>query len=239
MFGTDDKEQLKDVKWRSLNENIATVTDGVVIAKAVGSTEILATVGESTATCKVTVKESDTLINSISIRKLIKQLKVGETAQLEIIDEAGNVLQDANTIWKSSNEEVATVSGGLVKAVKKGKTIISVSIGDMKASYELNVIEEKKMDQSISKNNETEINKTPQIIQKNNDKAINKNVKKEEKENCNINENKKQNNSIKSADNADTNDTNNISTNIFMIIISLIILYVSKLTKKSRNGIYK
>lgn len=239
LFGTDDKEQLKDVKWRSLNENIATVTDGVVIAKAVGSTEILATVGESTATCKVTVKESDTLINSISIRKLIKQLKVGETAQLEIIDEAGNVLQDANTIWKSSNEEVATVSGGLVKAVKKGKTIISVSIGDMKASYELNVIEEKKMDQSISKNNETEINKTPQIIQKNNDKAINKNVKKEEKENCSINENKKQNNSIKSADNADTNDTNNISTNIFMIIISLIILYVSKLTKKSRNGIYK
>ena len=60
----------KTVSWSSSNESVATVEDGVVTAKAVGTATITVTTtdGEKTATCEVTVTAKNTkpsLINTV------------------------------------------------------------------------------------------------------------------------------------------------------------------------------
>ena len=46
----------KSVSWLSLNDNIASVADGVIIGNIAGATTVIAKAGNYTATCEVTVK---------------------------------------------------------------------------------------------------------------------------------------------------------------------------------------
>ena len=66
-----------------------------------------------------------------------------------------------NVIWTSSNESVATVSEtGIIKALSKGKTTITVTTedGNKKASCELTVTEKTNSDDDIYKSDNDNIN---------------------------------------------------------------------------------
>lgn len=56
----------KTVIWTSSNTSVATVSNGIVTAKAVGTATITAKAGDKTATCKVTVTISATAVDNLT-----------------------------------------------------------------------------------------------------------------------------------------------------------------------------
>lgn len=115
---TDDKT----VTWTSANENIATVKDGVVTAKAVGETKITATVGTHKAECTVNVNAKLTGIKVTPDKVTVEK---GQTANLNVAYLPADTTDKKAVTWKSENENVATVdANGVVTAVASGTTKI-------------------------------------------------------------------------------------------------------------------
>ena len=120
------------VKWRSSNEEVATVAGGVVSAVGEGTATITcsATDGtEKTATCEVTVTKKMILVTDITLSESSLELEAGNTRTLEatvIPDNASN----GNVIWSSSDEAIVTVSEGVITAVSVGTATITCSAAD-------------------------------------------------------------------------------------------------------------
>ena len=138
----------KNVIWSSANKDVATVNGGVVTAKKKGTTTITVTTedGGKTASCEVTVNEKKQEIidvQSISLDKQEISLGVGKTGRLveKIIPSTAT---NKNVTWNSTNEDVATVEGGVVTGKKQGTTTITVTTedGGKTASCKINVTKE-------------------------------------------------------------------------------------------------
>ena len=114
-----------EVNWKSADTSVATITDdGTVKAVGVGSTTIKVTVGNVSASCKVTVVQP---VTSISLNKTSLSLETFDTYQLTATANPSNAY-DKNIVWSSSDTSVATVSEtGLVTAVGKGTANITAA----------------------------------------------------------------------------------------------------------------
>ena len=116
---TDDKT----VTWSSADEKIATVKNGVVTAKATGTTKITATVGTHKAECTVTVNAKLTGIKVTPDKVTVEK---GQKANLNVTYLPADTTDEKAVTWKSENESVATVDeNGVVTAVAGGKTEIT------------------------------------------------------------------------------------------------------------------
>ena len=121
----------KVLTWKSSNEKVATVSEGTIKAVGRGTATLTATSrdGGKTATCKVTVNDPDFIgLESITMNSTMK-LKVGETGWLGVTYHPSNAT-DKVLYWKSSNEKVATVSEGTIKAVGEGTATITATSRD-------------------------------------------------------------------------------------------------------------
>lgn len=115
------------VVWSSNNKEIAEVSNnGTVTAKALGTATITATVGSYTATCEVTVAVP---VTGVSLDKETMSLTAGSTGTLVATITPANATNQ-NLTWTSDNEEVATVSDGVVSAVAAGTANITVTTDD-------------------------------------------------------------------------------------------------------------
>lgn len=120
----------KSVKWRSTNARAVSVdrNSGLVKALANGESTITATTndGDKVATCKVVVT---TPVEDVALNKSSLNLVVSYSEQLtaSVLPETAS---NTNFSWSSSNESVATVKEGLVKAVAVGKATISAIAED-------------------------------------------------------------------------------------------------------------
>jgi len=125
------------VSWSSNNNNVATVSNGVVTAKAAGSCTITATCGSKSATCSVTVKVSCT---EILLGTSVGTLDVSgtKTTTMQVSKTPSNTT-DAVT-WESSNTNVATVNNGVVTAKAPGTVTITARCGSKSSSHTLTVI---------------------------------------------------------------------------------------------------
>ena len=122
----------KSVTWSSSDTSVATVTNaGLVRGVAAGTATITATsAADSTkkATCAVTVTAIP--VESVSLNKTSTTLTVGAAETLSATVQPSNAT-NKNVNWSSSNESVATVSGGRVTAVAVGTaTITATSAAD-------------------------------------------------------------------------------------------------------------
>jgi uncharacterized protein YjdB len=119
------------VSWSSSNTAIATVVNGLVTAKAVGSATILVTTadGNKTATCVVTVQAATIAVTGVSLNKTTTTLSVNATEQLTETVAPANAT-NKNVSWSSSNTAVATVVNGLVTAKTVGTATITVATVD-------------------------------------------------------------------------------------------------------------
>ena len=127
----------KTVTWTTSDATVATVSNGVVTAKNLGTATITAKAGEKTATCSITV--IPTPVTSVTLNKTSASLKVGETVTLTATvgpDDA----TDKTVTWTSSDATVASVSNGVVTAKKIGTATITAKAGDMTASCTITVI---------------------------------------------------------------------------------------------------
>ena len=132
----------KTISWKSSDETIATVNDGVVTAIKPGNATITATslcTPAVTATCKIVVTKKYVSVTGIALDKTKAEMAEGETLKLTATISPDDAT-DKTITWTSSNESVATVNNGTVTAVKEGKAIITAKAGEMTASCEITVI---------------------------------------------------------------------------------------------------
>lgn len=135
----------KNVRWKSSNEKVATVENGIVTCKGYGTAEISATTedGSFTAVCKVTAERKEILPTSITLDKADITMNVGETTKLKA-EVWPTDADNKSVIWNSDNEDVAKVSSdGIVTAVKAGKTKVyaTTQANNLKAECEITVLQ--------------------------------------------------------------------------------------------------
>ena len=120
--------------WSSDNENVATVSNGVVTAKSGGTAIITATTSTgNTETCKVTVIEKTINVSSIKINTDKKAVYTGSTLGLSITVNPGDATNKTIT-WSSSDNSIATVSDGIVTGIKPGTVTITAKSNNGKES---------------------------------------------------------------------------------------------------------
>lgn len=118
----------KSVTWSSDNEAVAIVSEGTVTAVAPGKANITATTvdGGLTATCIVTVTKAPVYVTGVELNKTELVLEEGksETLIATVLPENAD---NKNVTWESTDPSIASINGnGLVSAIKKGETIVSV-----------------------------------------------------------------------------------------------------------------
>lgn len=129
----------KTVSWSSNDSDIVMVgSDGKVIAIKAGSATITAKAGEKTGTCTITVAAKPVPVSGISLNETTLELVEGDTFTLSATV-APDDATDKTVSWKSSDEGVATVADGLVKAVSTGSATITATAGDKSATCTVNV----------------------------------------------------------------------------------------------------
>ena len=126
------------IVWTSSNEEAAAVDGGVVTARAAGAAIIRASVGGKTASCTVTVKAARVPVSSVTLDRSTLELSVDGTARLTATVRPENA-DDRTVVWQSSREDVATVSGGIVRGVAEGGALISATAGGVKAECRVTV----------------------------------------------------------------------------------------------------
>ena len=124
----------KTVSWTSSNTAVATVSNGKVTAKSAGTAVITATTtdGGYTASCTVTVTEKAPTVISVTgvtLNKSAVSLEEGKTETLTATVLPANAT-NRNVTWKSSAPGVASVSNGIVTALKAGTAVITATTAD-------------------------------------------------------------------------------------------------------------
>ena len=122
-FAYDNK-----VSWKSSDESIVKVSEnGILTAVLNGNATITVSSEDGILTdeCKVTVtdKKSERLsLNKTSI----------ELTEIDSVYPLSANIENSDLVWKSDNENIASVTDGVVTAKGKGKTTITVSTSDGK-----------------------------------------------------------------------------------------------------------
>ena len=143
----------KTLYWKSSNEKVVTVNEGYVKAIGEGTATVTAVSrdGGKTASCKVTVTSGTVKLQSIKISSSTEILTKGEGKTIYVTYNPNNVT-DKTLYWSSSNEKVATVSEGYVKAVGEGIATLTARSkdGNKTASCQVVVTDKVKEMKSIS-----------------------------------------------------------------------------------------
>lgn len=130
-------------KWSSTDETIAKVDQtGKVTAIKEGKATITVEVTDKnitkSATCEVTVTAAVVKVTKVTLDKTSATLEAGNELKLTATVEPANAT-DSKVTWTSSDDSIATVSEGTVKAVKAGKATITATAGDVKAECAIEV----------------------------------------------------------------------------------------------------
>ena len=136
----------KEVEWSTSDSKIATVdSTGKITAVAPGEATITVKTkdGGKTATCKVAVNANVIEATGIAVEPATQEIKEGQTLNLTVkFLPEGAVSKPVS--WRSTNDEVATVSGGTVTAIKAGKTKIFARVDgtEIEAFCDLTVLQD-------------------------------------------------------------------------------------------------
>lgn len=125
-------------EWTSSDEKVATVTRGVIAAKAAGTATVTAKAGDKTATCAVTVEKI-----SVELNKTTLSLERGSEETLTATVKKNDAAVATEKVdWTSSEENIATVDeNGKVTALREGTTTITATRhgANQKATCEVTV----------------------------------------------------------------------------------------------------
>jgi len=142
---TDNTTQdlTKQVTWSAATKTVARVgAAGLLTAVSVGSTDVSARLGTTSATTLVTV--SAAVVDSIALTPPDPSLPKGMTRVLiatATLSDGTTEAVSTQAQWTSSDEAVATVDrSGVVTTIAVGKTTISVSVAGVTGSTSVTVV---------------------------------------------------------------------------------------------------
>ena len=123
----------KRTTWKSSDEAIATVADGIVRPVSIGSVDIIVFNSDSTLTdtCRVSVSACPVSVTGVTLDSTQLTLNMCGTQTFTLV--ATVLPQDAaikTVMWESSNEAVAAVTAGTVTAVAAGTATITATTTD-------------------------------------------------------------------------------------------------------------
>ena len=134
-------DQDKTVTWTSSNERVATVNGGVITAVYEGEATVTAKAGDKEAACKVTVLHTVIEVEGITLDRTEASAYVGDSFKLTATVTPANA-DDTTVTWTSSNPAVASVEGGLVKALAEGSAKITAKAGGKTATCDVVVLDQ-------------------------------------------------------------------------------------------------
>lgn len=125
--GTSDN--YATIEWSSDNTDVAIVNaKGIVTAFSQGNAKITATLDGKSDTVDIRIRPTDVTVTGVEINEENVEMDVGETYELSAtILPKNEDTAELNVSWDSSNQNVATVSDGVVTAIGSGTTTITVS----------------------------------------------------------------------------------------------------------------
>jgi hypothetical protein len=122
------------IAWSSTDESVASIdAAGNVTGKALGTTQVTATVGSLTATAGITIAPDRVVIDAAP-----SALAVGTSVQLTAtaFDAGGALIPATDVTWNSSAPGIATVDEtGLMTALSSGNVVISATIAGRLESF--------------------------------------------------------------------------------------------------------
>lgn len=124
------------ITWATSDASVATVSNGTVRGVKEGTATITASIGESaSATCSVTVKTRRTMQISSTEETIDLSTEQKTVTLTATCSDGGEVT------WTSSDETVATVSGGVVTGLKVGTAVITAKRDEASATCTVRVVD--------------------------------------------------------------------------------------------------
>lgn len=151
---TPNNADNKNVSWESDDEDVATVSNGVVTGIAAGSANITVTTedGSYTSTCAVTVNAATkTAVNITNFSATTSTLIKGNTTETDVTND--QVGWTAAYTYSSDDTDVATVnSSGVITAVGKGTCTITcaLNVNPSDATYKAGTTSSKTIDITVN-----------------------------------------------------------------------------------------
>lgn len=139
VFDADGNIIAVPVTWTTSDASVATVDQtGLVTGVAQGSVTISAQAGGQQGGGSVNVTKK---VASVTVKPSTASIVIGSTVQLtaELKDADGNLVTRTVT-WQSSDQNVATVSGGFVTGVAAGSAVITARVQNVSGSATVTVI---------------------------------------------------------------------------------------------------
>ncbi|NRS48127.1 Ig-like domain-containing protein [Brevibacillus sp. HB2.2] len=122
------------VDWEIGSSSIASVSNGIVYGKKIGTTVVTAKYNGYRATVRVTVDRAQTL----EATKTEVSVKKGKKTNVSL-KFAGSSIPGSKATWKTADKTVATVDDGDIKGVGEGSTVITASYKDQEVEIRVDV----------------------------------------------------------------------------------------------------
>ncbi|GAB1529198.1 MULTISPECIES: Ig domain-containing protein [Brevibacillus] len=122
------------VDWEIGSSSIASVSNGIVYGKKIGTTVVTAKYNGYRATVRVTVDRAQTL----EATKTEVSVKKGKKTNVSL-KFAGSSIPGSKATWKTADKTVATVDDGDIKGVGEGSTVITASYKDQEVEIHVDV----------------------------------------------------------------------------------------------------
>ena len=138
------------INYSSSDNKVATIDkNGKVTILSAGNTVIKAIVidgenyfyniKEASYTLTVNKKTINIPITSISLNKTSGTKYIGETENLVVSYNPSNTTDNKSITWTTSNNKVATINNGVVKAIGVGNAVITAKVMNKTATYNITV----------------------------------------------------------------------------------------------------
>lgn len=123
-YGCRTREEVSpaDVRWVSMDEEVAAVHNGIVSAQNVGSTWVVAYYGSERISIEVLVK-MDALVANPDQLQLVPDSQIPVTLYAYYKEKKDVVTAEAD--WQTSNPEVAVIEDGVITAIGPGIATIT------------------------------------------------------------------------------------------------------------------
>lgn len=128
------------LEWSSSNEEVATVADGSVFARALGETTITVKSASKSASCLIRVKKPSAKVFGLSLKSSQMTMAVGDVLLLYPEIKADRP-REVIVSWSSSDNDVVSVLNGRLTAKAKGNATITARAGEHEAQCQVEVID--------------------------------------------------------------------------------------------------